>query len=256
MKTAENTEIIFGKDERFYLDAQSPVPLYHQMEKVILDRISKPEAINKMIPPEFDLIEIFGVSRATVKKTLDNLVNKGMLERRRGIGTRVIKNQLIEDLARLKSYTEEMESRGVVISTQLLDVSERNPDAYIREKLKLNNHEKTISICRLRGTSEVFPVVLLRSDIVTDIGVTLEDNFSNSLYRLIEQKHRVRIIWAQETIEAAEATQEQAEKLEINPGDPVLIMERISYIENDRPIEFVRAVYRPDRYKFSIRLSR
>lgn len=66
----------------------------------------------------------------------------------------------------------------------------------------------------------------------------------------------MRIVWAQETIEAARASEEQARLLEIKEGDPVLIMERVSYIEGDRPIEFVRAVYRPDRYKFSIKLTR
>lgn len=190
MKKSDDVRYIFDKEERFHLDTESPIPLYHQMEKVILDRIIKPDAINQMIPPEFDLIDIFGVSRATVKKTLDTLVQKGLLERRRGIGTRVIKSQLTEDLGRLKSYTEEMEERGLVISTKLLDVAQHVPDEDIREHLQIKPQNETIAITRLRGTSEVFPVVLLRSDIICDVGLTTEDDFSNSLYRLIEQKNR------------------------------------------------------------------
>lgn len=247
---------IFQKFERFHLDADSPIPLYHQMEKIILDRISKPEMLDRMLPPEFELIDIFGVSRATVKKTLDNLVGKGLLERRRGIGTRVVKHQIIEDLARLKGYTEEMESRGLRISTKVLDVIEHVPDVMIQQKLGLAEGERTISIQRLRGTSEVFPVVLLRSEIPVAYGIDIKDDFSQSLYRLLEQKYDRAILWAEETIEAATATREQAKFLEIKTGDTVLIIQRVTYTHNNHPLEYVKGVYRPDHYKFSIRLRR
>ena len=253
---ALETMPVFDSCERFALDAQSPVPLYHQMEQILLDRIAAPETIGRLLPSEFELVDMFGVSRATVKKTLDNLVNKGLLERRRGVGTRVIKHQIIEDLARLKSYTEEMAGRNLVMQTRVLDAGRHAPSPDVAHKLALDRKDRSVFVRRLRGTSEVFPVVLLQSEMPTSLGLDPREDFSGSLYALIEQKLGVPIVWGEETIEASTANEEEAALLEIAPGAPVLIMERVSYTHANRPVEYVRGVYRPDRYKFSIRLHR
>ncbi len=134
---AGRSDRVFDPGERFRLDPSSPVPLYHQMSQIILERISRPETVGRMLPPEFDLIGMFGVSRATVKKTLDDLVAKGLLERRRGIGTRVIQNKIVEDLARLKGYTEEMASKGLRIRTEVLGADEHVPGDEVRARLQL-----------------------------------------------------------------------------------------------------------------------
>jgi GntR family transcriptional regulator len=251
-----NNAFVIDPQERFHLNAQSPVPLYHQLEQILLDRLARPEMVGRRMPSEFELIDMFGVSRATVKKTLDNLVHKGLLERRRGVGTRVIKHQIIEDLARLKSYTEEMAARNVAIETRVLETGKHLPPPEIARKLVLGRKDRCLFVRRLRGTSEVFPVVLLHSELPADIGLESSEDFSGSLYVLLEKHHSVQIVWGEETIEAATATDEEARFLEIAPGSPVLIMERISYTHGNRPVEYVRAVYRPDRYKFSIRLNR
>jgi GntR family transcriptional regulator len=255
---AERQAPLFGRDERFLLDAQSPIPLYHQMEKVILDRITKERhsALGRMLPREMDLVEIFGVSRATVKKTTDSLAAKGLIERRRALGTRIVRLGVTEDLGRLTSYTEQMEKRGLNVSTRVLDVALGRPVPAVATALQLGPRDKTLSIRRLRGTSEVFPVVLLRSEIPAAFGLSRGEDFSQSLYRLIEEKYRIPIEWAEETIRAAKASGQEARLLRMKSGDTVLIMERLTFTTGDRPVEFVRAVYRPEHYTFSIRLKR
>ncbi len=253
---AGRSDRVLDPGERFQLDASSPVPLYHQMTQILLERISRPEMVGRMIPPEFELIEMFGVSRATVKKTLDDFVAKGLLERRRGIGTRVIQNKIVEDLARLKGYTEEMAGKGLRIRTEVLGAEEHVPGDEVRARLQLPARAKTVRIRRLRGTNKVFPVVLLCSEIPAAYGIRADEDFRHSLYALIERNHRIPIAWGKQTIETARATAEQAAHLKLEAGDTVLIMERVTYTHGNRPVEFVRAVYRPDRYKFSIRLSR
>ncbi len=251
-----DSAFVIDPRERIRLNARSPVPLYHQMEEILLERIARPEMVGRRMPSEFELIDMFGVSRATVKKTLDNLVNKGLLERRRGVGTRVIKHQIIEDLARLKSYTEEMSARNVAIETRVLESGRHLPAAAVADKLALGRKAKSLFVRRLRGTSEVFPVVLLHSEVPADLGLETSEDFSGSLYALLEKKHAVAIVWGEETIETATASDDEARHLEIEPGSPVLVMERVSYTHGNRPVEYVRAVYRPDRYKFRIRLNR
>jgi GntR family transcriptional regulator len=247
---------VFRVDERLHLDSASPIPLYHQMEKVIVDRISKLEIVGRMMPTEFELVAIFGVSRATVKRAMDNLVAKGLLERQRGVGTRVIKHQIVENLARLTGYTEEMASKGLKIRTDVLEAKLHRPVAAVRKKLRLREKEQSLCIRRLRGTNRVFPVVFLTSEIPARCGIDPREDLSHSLYELLETKHRIPILWGEETIEASNASEEQARFLHIKTGDTVLVMERIAYTHGDRPIEYVRAVYRPDRYKYSIRLNR
>ena len=247
---------LFKPTERFHLDSTSPVPLYHQIERIILDRITTEGAVGKMFPREMDLVKIFGVSRITVKKVTDSLAAKGLIRRQRALGTHISSLGMTEDLGRLTSYSEQMANRGLKVSTELVRSGYHVPSAKIRDKLELKAGEQTIFIRRLRGTSEVFPVVLLQSEIPASFGIDLHDDFSGSLYNLLERKYNIRIEWAEEQISAAQASAEEAKELSISVGAVVLVMERQTFTSDNRPLEFVRAVYRPEHYTFSVRLKR
>ena len=256
MTMGKSETMLFRPAERFHLDAGSPVPLYHQLERALLDRMAQADAVGAMLPAEKDLEAIFGVSRATVRKAYDNLAARRLIERRRAAGTRVVSQVISEDLGRLKSFTEEMEGAHLAVGTEVLSVAAHVPDAKTAGRLMLARGAKTLCIRRLRGTSEFFPIVLLQSEIPVAVGVSAGEDFSGSLYRLIEEQHRLPIIWAQQEIRAAQATPDQAKHLKIAPASTVLVMERLTYTRDDRPIEFVRAIYRPEHYTFSIRLRR
>jgi GntR family transcriptional regulator len=247
---------LFKSTERFYLDPNSPVPLYYQMEKIILDRIASQGAVGCKLPREMDLIRIFGVSRATVKKTTDSLAAKGFIQRRRAVGTHIVSLGVTEDLSRLTSYSEQMANRGLNVSTEVLEVVEHLPPPDLSEKLQLSRGEKTLCIRRLRGTGEVFPVVLLASEIPARFNVDPREDFAGSLYNLLEKKYNIPIESAEATISASRASVQEANHLRVRTGDVVLIMERLTFTRNNRPLEFVRAVYRPEYYTFSVRLKR
>jgi GntR family transcriptional regulator len=202
------------------------------------------------------LMQVFGVSRATVKRTLGNLAAKGLLQRRRALGTRVISRQITEDLARLTGYSEEMEKKGLQVSSEVLEVGLTAADESVSKRLQLGPDEKVLVIRRLRGTSAFFPVVLLKSHLPARLGVDPGEDFAGSLYRLLENKYGLAIQWADEEIGAGNASVEEAGHLGLKPGSAVLVMERTSYTRGNRPIEFVRGVYRPEHYKYSIRLRR
>jgi GntR family transcriptional regulator len=232
------------------------VPLYHQVEQIMLERIAKAGQIGLKVPREMDLIRIFNVSRATVKKATDALAAKGLIERRRSAGTRIVRLNVTEDLGRLTSFSEQMESRNLRASTEILGVEVHVPDAAVAAALHLSKSEKTLCIRRLRGTSEAFPVVFLRSEIPAAFGIDRREDFNGSLYAIIESKHRIPIEWADQKIWAGKASAEEAKLLRIKPGDTILGMERITYTRGDRPLEYVRAIYRPEHYTFSLRLKR
>ena len=246
----------FQREERFLLNANSPLPLYHQMEQIIFERLSGDGMVDRMLPSEADLGEIFGVSRVTVKKALENLTLKGYLDRRPGLGTTITRPRITENLAQLTSYTEEMQARGLAILTQILSVDTHVPDPFVQSQFGLQPDEQTLCIRRLRGTNEIFPVVLLQTEIPVRFRISPTEDFSGSFYRLLEEKYHIPIVGADEMISAEEASAEQARYLELHRGASVLVMERLTSTLNGAPVEFVRGVYRPDRYKFSIHLAR
>jgi GntR family transcriptional regulator len=161
-----------------------------------------------------------------------------------------------EDLGRLTGYTEQMARLGMQVSTVILDVAEIVAPTPVREKLGLHKREKVLSIHRLRGTSKVFPVVLLHSFVPTRYKLRREEDYTGSLYKLMEEKYRLPIVYADEEISARSATNEEAGRLKVAPGSPVLVMERVTYTNGDNPMEYVKAVYRPEHYTFSVRLKR
>jgi GntR family transcriptional regulator len=247
---------LFRPTERFTLDAESPVPLYHQIERTIVERMAGKNVMGRMLPAETELMQMFKVSRATARKAYEGLVAKGVIERRRALGTRVVGSGRTEDLARLKSYTEEMDRKGLKTSTEVIEATVHTPTAAVRERLGLGAGERTLLLRRLRGTSEFFPIVYLTSEIPVSFGLSPKEDFSTSLYQLLEAKYRIPIEWADEEIRVGKANATEGQLLRIAPGEGVLVMERITYTKQEKPLEFVRAVYRPEHYTFSIRLRR
>ena len=247
---------LFKPNERLSLNPESPVPLYHQMEQILIDRIRSHGVVGGTVPREMDLMRIFGVSRATVKKTTEQLSDKGLIEKKRAVGTKIVRLSITEDLGRLSSYSEQMESDGLDVMTQILSIKHRVPTVDVGAKLRLDRSQKVLSVRRLRGTSDEFPIVYLHSQLPESLGIDPQEDFESSLYSLIENKYRIPIDWAEEKIYAREAKANEAKCLGIKTGQTVLVMERLTFTTGDVPIEFVRAVYLPEHYSFSIKLKR
>ena len=248
---------LFRANEPLHLEVASAVPLWQQLETIIHDRIRSRCPVGTLLPGEIELVERFGVSRATVRKAYDSLINKGVIERRRALGTRVIGTPLTEDLGRMKSFSEEMRLKGRQVLTEMVSVVAHVPSPVLAAQMELAKGEHTLQIRRLRGHDQCFPLVLLTSEIPERLGVAADEDFSQSLYVLLENKYGVSISHGMESIRAGKATAEEARLLGIEIGETVLIIERLTYRRGDtRPIEFVRGVYRYDQYTFSMTMRR
>ena len=249
-------EYVLRRSERFALDHESPVPLYKQVKRILFQCISKPEMVGRLLPAEPDLALMFGVSRSTVRQALDELASSGLLTRRRKVGTCVSAQDILtENLAHLAGYTEQVSSAGGSARTQLLNVRFHVPDELVRQRLQLSEGEQTLCVERLRGTQELFPVAHLHAEIPARFGIGPDEDFS-SLYRVFESKYDIPIVGAHQTIRGGKATPEQARLLGVRRGSTVLVIEAITFTRHSEPLEFVRGVYRSDRYQFSVYLSR
>lgn len=238
------------------LDKQSHIPMYVQIEEELKRRIKDGEvAVGTAIPSERELTEQFGVSRMTVRQSITNLVNEGLLYREKGRGTFVASLKVEQPLNGLTSFTEDMKARGLTPSNKVIRFEKMLPEPDIAAELQLEPGEEVFTVERIRYANEK-PMALERTYLPARLFPALDEQaLDGSLYSLIESGQQ-SISHASQRMEAALVRKEEAELLQIAMPAAILIIERISYLTNGTPFEVVRSIYRADRYKFVTEIQR
>jgi GntR family transcriptional regulator len=244
------------------LDLDSgPVPLWFQIRERLRDAIEQGEfAPGDALPPESMLNRRFGISRTTARAALDSLENDGLVRRRSGHGSIVLEPRVDQPLNLLASFAEDMVARGRKPGYRTRSVIAARMPAEVATAFELRRGTRAIAIDRLLLADDqpmavtlawlgpqVIPVQM-RPD-TTELNTT-------SLYEWIEATTGRRIARGEEYIEAAVANTELADRLEIMPGEPVLVARRLSRTADGTPVEYVATTYRADRYRFRIELVR
>ena len=228
----------------------SKVPLYQQLYEILRMKIAEGEfSPGDMMPPESELIEVYEVSRATVRQVLDMLVNEGLIYRQRGRGTFVTHPTLEQGLTHIRSFTEDMEQRGYEPGTEVVSSGLIPAPDIIAEKLEIAPGEDLAHLARLRtadgGTMSYEESYLVHSYCP---GI-LEGDYANYPLRFaLNEKYGIRITLAKQTIRSVGADEEIAGKLAVPYGVPLFKVERVGYSSEMIPIEFLRIYYRGDRY--------
>lgn len=238
------------------LDRNTPVPLYYQLynilEETILSGKYKP---GDHFSTEMELQERFGVSRATIRKSLEQLEANNYISRMTGKGIFISAVKLKIDLPQLLSFSEEMRKRGMTPGTKLLDVELAEPPEYVKEALGLSDEDTTILIRRIRYGNDT-PIVYSECFVPEKLGLTIDDNYSSSLYELIHQRTGRHVEQARHGIEAKLADEELANYLDVSEGFPLLAFRRTAYGGDGIPLVYETGVARADMYSYEITLSR
>jgi GntR family transcriptional regulator len=234
----------------------SAVPIYSQVERIVMDMIDSGRlSPGQRAPSERQIAETLGISRMTARAAMSSLVADGYLYSVPGKGTFVANPKMRQDLLELTSFTEDMRKRGLKPGARLLELGVTNgaPEK-IYGALGLSGADGLLRIHRLR-TADEEPMCLETSYLPKDYATWLfeEDLESGSLYRLLES-HGVELVRAEEHLEATLVRETESELLTVPVGYPALLIERTTYTEEDKAIEFVKALYRGDRYRFSAML--
>lgn len=239
------------------IDKKSPVPLYHQLEEAIRSDIkSGVLKHDQLIPSEREYASLYGISRMTVRQAINNLVNEGLLYRKKGTGTFVNKQKVEQVLSTLTSFSEDMYERGFTPSSKLLSYDEIPADRTVAEKLQVEEGTPVLRMERLRLADQL-PMALEVAFMPIHLTEGLkEEQAKDSLYSFIEDKLSLRIDEAYQELEAEAATDHVAAHLDIEPDSPVLKITRITYLENAVPFEYVRSSFRADRYRFYSTMKR
>ncbi|MFS0775332.1 GntR family transcriptional regulator [Neobacillus sp. 3P2-tot-E-2] len=233
------------------INKNSPVPIYHQLEEYIKQQIENGLLVEEaVIPSEREYAQTFQISRMTVRQAINNLVSEGYLKRQKGRGTFVNKKKVEQELQGMTSFTEDMLSRGMSPSSTLLSFQIIPADIKTAIDLRIEENDYVYKIKRIR-LADSAPMALETAYIPVELvpGLT-EENSNLSLYQYIEEHLSLSISEATQEIEASIASSHDAEPLGINIGDPILLIERISYLQNEVPFELVKSTFRADRYRF------
>jgi len=242
------------------VDPHDFLPRYYQLANILRERISKGEwKARQPIPSERRLEKLFSVSRTTIRQAIDLLVRQGFLYREHGRGTFVSPQKLQKGISELTSFTEDMKRRGIVPGQKILEIGQVQPPAEVRSRLELPaGCAGILRIERLRLGDGV-PMGLQISYYILPAGqtITLEElEEYGSIYRILQEKFHLIPTEADEILEVALATRREASLLQIKPGSPLLLSERTTYAQDRRMIEFVKILYRGDRYRYYAKLTR
>lgn len=235
------------------LDRASPVPLYHQVA-TRLEQAIRDERIpaGARLENEIALGQRLGLSRPTIRRAIQTLVDKGLLVRRRGIGTQVVHGRIARDVE-LTSLYEDLQQTGQHPHTRVLSFAHETADDPIAATLGLTPGDPVLHIRRLRFTEDV-PLAVLDNVLPAEFaGISTEELESRGLYQLLRARG-VTMRVAKQRIGARAAVSAEAESLDIRRGAPVLTMERTAFDANGRAVEFGKHCYRPDLYSFELTL--
>ena len=241
------------------IQRDSPIPYYYQLEEFLRGQIEngtwKP---GQKIPSEAELCEAFDVSRTVVRQALNELVQEGVLYRRRGKGTFVAEPKIGESLVQhLTGFYEDTVALGLKPSTKVLEQKVIPAPPKIAEALGLKEGDPVTMIDRLRSVDGE-PIVLVVTYLPYGVCPELvnEDVSTQSLYAILETKYGLELVYGRRTLEAVAATKEEAELLEMQEGDPIILLRSISYLKDGGPIEYFKARHRGDRSRFEVELFR
>ncbi|HEV3357840.1 MAG TPA: GntR family transcriptional regulator [Pseudonocardiaceae bacterium] len=230
-------------------------PKYWGLKRHLLDLLSSMPP-GSPIPTERSLAAEFDVSRTTVRQALAELTVEGRLLRVQGKGTFAAEPKVAQRL-QLSSYTEDMRAQGREPSSRLLEISEDPADIELARLLAIRAGAKVLRMHRLRlADNEPMAIETTHLPLSRFRGLRRYVSSGGSLYQVLRERFGVEMGHAEETIETALASPEEAELLGADVGLPMLLLSRHSFDSAGNPVEWVRSVYRGDRYKFVAGLDR
>ncbi len=236
---------------RAAISGESATPLYRRLERGIRNAVDDGcLGTDDALPSERDLANTLGVSRITVRRAVRALVDDGLLTQQQGAGT-FVSSQLVQPLSALTSFTEDMSARGMVPGAQWLDrsISAATPDEVAA--LDLHQGAQVTRLYRLRTANE--RPLCVEHTALPSAYLPDPDSVDVSLYELLSERG-FRPVRARQTLRAELLNIEQARLLTVPTGSPCLHIERLSFLADGTPIEFVSSYYRGDSYSFAVEL--
>ncbi|QLD12757.1 GntR family transcriptional regulator [Microbacterium oleivorans] len=235
------------------IDRTGPVPLYYQVSSRLESAImSGALPAGARLENELAIADRLGLSRPTIRRAIQEVVDKGLLVRRRGIGTQVVQGQVTRPVE-LTSLYEDLVRTQHAPGTKVLDRKIVEASEDVAQHLGVAPGTEVAYFRRLRSTDGVAVAILENHMPLQFADITAEQLEARGLYQLLRAKS-VTIRVAKQKIGARRATKEESDLLDLDKGGPVLTMERVAFDQAGQVIEFGHHCYRPDMYSFETTL--
>lgn len=232
-----------------------PLALYFQLKEKIKDNILSgrwPEG--SKIPSEQEICSLYGVSRITVRKAIDELQNEKYLMKKQGRGTFVQKKTIGQKLHKFYSFSEELKALGLKEYSNVMVFERQVPPGHIREALSLESGEQVFRIQRIRYVDER-PYALEQSYIPVHFApeLTGEQIQETGLYKSLNS-FGIFLDHATETFSAVNLTREEAKNLQVENREAAISLIRMTYRGAD-VVEYCESLVRGDVFHYTVELK-
>lgn len=241
------------------LENDIAIPLYSQLKDRIISAINNDELkYGEKIPTEIEIMEQYNVSRITVRRAIEELVEEGYLIKKQGKGTFVIKNKIERKLTysykntQPISFTKELELNNIIPSAQVIDLKIIDPIEEFNKMLNINLNDKLIYMKRLRLANNIPTAIEINYFSYTYFEELLNKNLTGSLYKILEEDFKVfpnKNLKLE--LEVVKANDEQSKLLNIPISEPLFLFFGIT-ADNNNPIHIAKRYLIASKYKFSL----
>jgi GntR family transcriptional regulator, N-acetylglucosamine utilization regulator len=234
------------------IDFKSKVPLYFQLKEQIKQNILKGEyKEGDLIPSEREFSNNYELSSTTIRRALNDLVQENFLDRKAGKGTFVRRRKVKRDLRKVLGFTKNMTEMGLTPTTKVLSQKVVMPNAFARERLRLEKTAKVVRLERLRLADDL-PMMLETRYIRTDLCPGIErEELSSSLWRTLEAKYGRKPNRHSQGMTIATVSGHAASLLTLNDNSLVFMIKGVTYVQDNEPIECEESLYRSDKYELT-----
>ncbi len=232
------------------------IPRYYQLKEILEQRINAGEfQPGDQFPTDDELCTQYNLSRGTVRRAIEILVEEGRLRRDQGRGTFVTPPQLSPVFFRLADFGEDMRQRGLEPQTRLLHLKTFPATEEIAASLQIEPGAEVIEIARLRLANDK-PMAIETRYLAREICPELldEDLEHQSIHRLLIDKFNIPLVRAWHSIEARVLSGQEAELLQVPDGTAGFLVERLTFTIKNQPVTWFRTIYRGDEYRFTAEL--
>ena len=232
-------------------------PLHVQVREAIRRRVRDGDLVNESgrLMTEAELVKHFGVSRITIRHAIQPLVAEGIFSRERGRGTFLRSNESEHWVGRLLGLSELLKDVGQEPGARIIGqgMTNRMDDA-VRDALQ---ERAVFELKRLR-LADGSPIAIEHAFYPPDIGLEIEtrDLTAIVMYRVFEGELGLEIGRAAQTISATLADEDAARLLSVSVGSALISLERLTAASDGRPLEFLRSLYLPEHFRFTVHLTR
>jgi GntR family transcriptional regulator len=235
------------------IDEKDPTPIYMQLAGKLTAAIAEGQwKAGEALPPERTLVDALGISRVTARRALQVLEEQGAIRRNRGAGT-FVTPRFTQPLSRLDSFSSMVLPRGYTPNSELIGFQRRRASSEEGTALHLSAKDEVVALTRLRKADET--VISLQESVLPHAALPDIAKLGESLYGYLDATGQP-VLRALQHFRATVANEEFARLLQVPEGDPLLLVTRIGFTHDDRPVEFTKTFCTNEHYDFVVELRR